>query len=449
MNSIRANESFLTASIERNAVTTILGSRRVGKTYFLSEYQKAYSDRLWILFNMDILRERERVEAQELNSMIIEKAGQHIGEGEKIWVVIDEAQKCPTLFEQIKVLYDQYKDQSAIKFILTGSAMLSLHQQSAESLAGRIELIHMHEFTLHEAVRLKNPKFQKTSVLDALKNLDPSQSNPSAGYESFFDDLKKIVRSFEPFKSVLEETLQEYLVFGGFPEVLSMKNDDEKNIYLDQYLQTYLEKDIRAIENITNLPLYRNLLNVLAEQTGSTRDESKMISALGCTRDTLKKYRALVEATFLYQEVYPLIGKTLRRLVKSPKGYLLNNGLVSVLTGIMDLALLEKTGWIGHRLENAFLNELRVWLARQVGRSEICFWQTTSQAEVDFVVVKKPYLYPFEVTYQTEINRAKVRNLKAFLDDEPEASFGFYIYRGEFQIDRENRIIFLPYWAIG
>jgi predicted AAA+ superfamily ATPase len=146
--------------------------------------------------------------------------------------------------------------------------------------------------------------------------------------------------------------------------------------------------------------------------------------------------------------VYPHLGKTLKRLVKSPKGYLLNNGLISTLTGLSDLSTLEKTGLIGHRLENWFLNELNIWGARSASPQKIFFWQTTNQAEVDFVVIRKPYLYPFEVTYQSEINPSKIKHLMTFLKEEPNAPWAFYIYRGEFKIDHERHIIFIPCWAV-
>ncbi|MFX8906952.1 DUF4143 domain-containing protein, partial [Acinetobacter baumannii] len=90
---------------------------------------------------------------------------------------------------------------------------------------------------------------------------------------------------------------------------------------------------------------------------------------------------------------------------------LLNNGLLSLLTGLTELPLLQKTGLIGYRLENWFLNELQTWISRSVLRDQIHYWRTSTGVEVDFVVVKKPYIFPFEVTYQTNIESSKVRNL--------------------------------------
>ena len=91
-------------------------------------------------------------------------------------------------------------------------------------------------------------------------------------------------------------------------------------------------------------------------------------------------------ATLQYTEIYPYIESSLKRLTKSPKGYLINNGLISYLTGIHDYSLLTTTGMVGHRFENWFLNEVKTWLDAQVERHEAYFWRTAAGAEVDFVI---------------------------------------------------------------
>ena len=88
---------------------------------------------------MDVLGNRNRVSNEELELMIWQGARQKIGGPKKIWVFIDEAQKCPELFDQVKLIYDAHKGKNSVKFILTGSAHLNLHKLTAESLAGRVE----------------------------------------------------------------------------------------------------------------------------------------------------------------------------------------------------------------------------------------------------------------------------------------------------------------------
>jgi len=125
----RIGEHTLFSSFERPFISALLGPRRVGKTTLVNHYQQQYPNRKWAVLNMDKHSQRLRIVNEELSLMIQESALTQLGQ-DKIWVVIDEAQKCPELFEQIKVIYDDFKGQDKVKFIITGSAHLDLHNRS-------------------------------------------------------------------------------------------------------------------------------------------------------------------------------------------------------------------------------------------------------------------------------------------------------------------------------
>lgn len=433
----RVSQNNIFASFEGPFISALLGSRRVGKSFLVSTFIESHPDRLWVKLNMDATEQRREIELKGLAYVIETQALCAIGKGPKLWVAIDEAQKYPPLFEAIKIIYDSYKDQEAIKFILTGSGYLELHQLTAESLAGRIELFYLNEFSLREHYDLQ----KKTSLLTLpiLSLLD----------EDKCDQLEKNITALSPLSKQLAALLEQQLLWGGLPEVLLATTTPSRLQYLANYLQTYLEKDVRNISGISDLHLYRNLLDIVAEQTGSVRQDKAIMDALGCARDTLKKYRGYLQATLVYQDIYPYIGRSLRRLVKAPKGYLMNNGLISYLTGLHEINILQKTGLIGHRFENWFLKELQVWLAQKPQRNEIYYWRTTSGAEVDFIVARPPYLFAFEITYSKQIMSKKLNNLVAFMAEHPKTTAGFYIYMGDFAYDAKNNIYFIPAWCIG
>lgn len=433
----RTNQDIIFRSVESNFVTTILGSRRVGKTFLMEQYINTNKNHKWVLLNMDERAQREMIQQGKLKRIIEEAAEAQIGNSVKIWVLIDEAQKCPELFDQVKMLYDEFKAKNAIKIILTGSGYLHLHQLSAETLAGRVELFYLREFGLRETLALTKQKSLPTNLTLSL-----------ACDENNFEQLGIHIQSLAPLRKIATETLATHLLYGGLPEVLEEPANDNRKRYLANYLQTYLEKDVRDIKTIDNLDLYKKLMEIIAEQTGSIRQDQTIIAALGCSRETLKKYRGYLLATLMYQEILPFIGSPIKRIVKSPKGYLLNNGLVSYLTRLSDLEVLIKTGLIGHRLENWFLNELLIWLDRDVELNQINYWRTSAGVEVDFVVEKKPNIFPFEVTYSEKIIPKKIKNLKQFLTEEPKANIGFYIYMGDYHYDAKERICFLPAWAL-
>lgn len=435
---IRANEKFLFDSFERPFVSALLGPRRVGKTTLLNYYINLHPERKWVSLNMDILSQRNKVANEELRILIEQHALQKIGGSEKIWVFIDEAQKCPELFDQVKILYDAHKDKNRVKFILTGSAHLNLHQLTAESLAGRVELLHLREFNLREMTLLFNPNLKLPS--DSTLNTLFSTEN--------FKMIEEIYADVHPFEKLFTSTLENQLLWGGLPETFAEDAERFRLKYLSDYLQTYLEKDIRAIETINDLSLFENMMKMCAELTGSLRDDKKITDALHCSRNTLLKYRNYLLATLQYTEIYPFIESTVKRLVKSPKGYLVNNGLVSYLTGIHDLSILKISGGIGHRFENWLLNEIQTWMDTSPERQQIHFWRTSTGAEVDFVLTLGKQIIPVEATYSSQIDSKKFNNLKQFLRHAPQNTLGVFCYTGPLSYDEANRILFLPAWMI-
>jgi uncharacterized protein len=435
---IRENEENIFESFQSLFISALLGPRRVGKTFLVEHYVNTFPEKKWVKLNMDKRKERQRIANDELLIMIEELALQKVGGYEKIWVVIDEAQKCPELFDQIKILYDEFKGKNKIKFILTGSAHLNLHQLAAETLAGRVDLLRLREFNLREITRLLNKQISlenKTAF-----NLIFNSKN--------IESLHKLHLSIRPFQKLLSQALEQQLIWGGLPEVLEMESEKNRLKYLSNYLQTYLEKDIREVTSIGDLALYENFMKVLAEQTGSLRDDQKVINALQCSRNTIKKYEGFLLASWQYFKVEPYIGNTLKRLVKSPKGYLKNNGLISYFTGIKDLMILNQTGLIGHRFENWFLNELNSYMDSISEFHKVYFWRTHNGQEVDFVVQIGEKIVPFEVTYSTKSQPQKINNLKAFLEEESKADFAVYLYRGPLKFDEKNKILFMPAWMI-
>lgn len=437
MYTFRENEKEIFESFENIFISAILGPRRVGKTTLVNHYINLHPKRKWVKLNMDERKQRQRIANDELLLMIEESAFQKIGNKEKIWVVIDEAQKCPELFDQVKILYDKFK-KNKIKFILTGSAHLNLHQLAAETLAGRVDLLKLREFNLKEITRFLN----KDISLNHSKALNLIFNSKN------IESLQELFSYMRPFQKLLSQSLDQYLIWGGLPEVLELEQKKQRLKYLSNYLQTYLEKDIREISTIGDLNLYENLMKVIAEQTGSIKDDQKVINALKCSRNTIQKYQRHLMATWQYVEVEPYIGNTLKRIVKSPKVYLKNNGLISYFTGIIDFSILNQTGLIGHRFENWFLNELNTFMDSLCEFHKIYFWRTHSGQEVDFIVQIGQKIIPFEITYSTQVLSKKINNLKKFLKNNQKADFSIYLYRGDLKFDKKNKILFLPAWML-
>ena len=130
---------------------------------------------------------------------------------------------------------------------------------TTESLAGRVELLNLREFTLVEMAHLQNPELSlaRGSAFDIIFN------------SGRIEELAERALEARPFQLILQSALESHLIWGGLPELSSEASDKGRLRYLGDYLQTYLEKDIRAIDTIGDLQLYKNLIKISAELTGS------------------------------------------------------------------------------------------------------------------------------------------------------------------------------------
>jgi predicted AAA+ superfamily ATPase len=126
-----------------------------------------------------------------------------------------------------------------------------------------------------------------------------------------------------------------------------------------------------------------------------------------------------------------------------------NNGLISsYFTGVRDFSILNSTGLLGHRFENWVLNELLTWTDSLIENHSISFWRTSGGSEVDFILSVGIQVFPIEVTYSSQFLPKKGRHLREFLEYEPKAKWGLYLYSGPFKVESSQRIICLPLWMI-
>jgi uncharacterized protein len=194
----RAHEQRIFSAFKGSMITGILGPRRVGKSTLVDHYINQYPDNTVVRLNMDKMSVREQVKAGKLETLILTVIQRHLQPKHRVWVTIDEAQKCPEVFDQIKVLYDQFKDQDAIKFILTGSA-----------------------FSLSEAVKLQYDIDIHHNIFDLI---DPFEVNENRWREYFHYLI--------PYSKRLKEALVELLIWGGLPEVLMLSCSADRLDYL-------------------------------------------------------------------------------------------------------------------------------------------------------------------------------------------------------------------------
>lgn len=271
-------------------------------------------------------------------------------------VIIDEVQYAPSLFRELKTRIDEQRKLNG-KWILTGSQQFALMEKVSESLAGRIRIHHLYPLST-----------QELQSADLLKNE------------------------------------RDFLWKGGFPEIWA--HDIETTDFFEDYLQTYLERDLRSLLNIANLRDFRKLLVLLAIRAGQLLNYSEIAKELGVAVNTVKKWVNMLETTgliFLLPPYYRNMGK---RLIKTPKVYFVDNGILCALLNIHDASALTKHYLLGSIWENMVFAEFLK--SGFIPGKDLFFFRDQNNVEIDFILERDGTVYLVEAKNQERPDERKL-----------------------------------------
>lgn len=271
--------------------------------------------------------------------------------------VIDEVQHAPGLFRAIKHSVD--RDRTPGRFLLTGSANVLLVPRISESLAGRMEIVTLHPFSAGEIAQ------DREGFVDAL-----------------FEEAPVALPKYEPRATWLARILA-----GGYPEVIRRSDPERRRAWFGSYLTTVLQKDVRDMANIEGLTQLPRLLALFATQSASLLNVASLARETGFSQPTLKKYLTLLEATYLLQPLAPWSGNLGKRLIKTPKAFLNDSGLLAYLLGLDSADADDALGThLGPLLETFVVQEIRKQASWSRLRPEVYFYRTAAGREVDIVL---------------------------------------------------------------
>lgn len=318
--------------------------------------QKLLRDAEYITLDKILLAE----EAEENPSLFLNRFDKQ--------VIIDEIQYAPSLFRDLKIKVDENRSIKG-KWILTGSQQFVLMQHASESLAGRIRILN-------------------------LGTLNATELN----------------------RSRLLSNKRDLLWKGGFPELWA-EDLNPKEFYED-YIQTYLERDLRQILNVANLRDFRRFLSMLAIRTGQLLKYSEISREVGVAVNTIKAWVSALETSGVVILLPPYYNNLGKRLIKAPKLYFCDNGLIASLLNIESLDKLENSIYLGSLWENFVFSEyLKEGLV--AGRN-IFFFRDSNGNEIDFIVEKEGTIYLIEAKHTERPKPDKLHlNKIASLFDKP------------------------------
>lgn len=335
----------------------ILGARQVGKTTLA---QQAFPGHRYLDLEDTATY---RLFAEDPRFQLDARASQGL--------VLDEAQRLPALFDALRGAIDAQRSQMG-RFVILGSAQPTLVRQVSESLAGRIGILELSPLTLQEA-----------------------QTDPEA-----------------------QADWQALWLSGGFPDALgAVRRGGHFRDWWEAYLRTYVERDLRAMGLGADPLLMRKLMTLLAHAQGGLANFSQWAAALGCSQPTVARYVDILEQSFLLRRLPPYFRNVGKRLVKAPKLYLRDTGLLHHLLNIDSLDVLESHPIRGASWETLVLEDLLRREALHHPHSRPHFWRTASGAEVDLLLERGDILHAVEVKTAQATSPYLARGLRAIMAD--------------------------------
>ncbi len=291
-------------------------------------------------------------------------------------IILDEIQYAPQLLHLIKILIDENRHTYG-RFIITGSQIFPLMQGVTESLAGRAAILDFPPMSIREVCGLGTALKNSHSLLEESNMKPPSH--------------EKRIR---------------FLFRGGYPEVAladsargkqaSVNRDLDVNMWFSSYVSTYLERDVRNIQNIGNLRDFQRFLLALAVRTSSPVNMSDVGRDIGVTYQTIKTWISILETTGQITTITPFYVNVGKRLTKKTKVYFSDTGLLSYLLGIQNEPGISQGMAAGPLFETAVLAQIRALHSNRGENRSISFWRTAAGHEVDFLIQEGINLTPVE-----------------------------------------------------
>lgn len=337
----------------KGKVLIIAGARQTGKTTLGLELTKDFLRKDVRFFNCDNPTDRE-----ELANKDLEFLKKLIGDAKIVFV--DEAQKVENIGETLKLLVDYYKGKKQI--LVTGSSSFNLLDNTQEPLTGRKYIYHLFPLSLEEIYPEKN-------------------------YLTFIKNLESI------------------LIFGSYPEVISMPSFKEKKGLIKELASSYIYKDVLGFQEIKSPDILVKLLKALAFQLGSQVSYNELSNTVGINKKTIERYIQLLEKSFVIFRLSPFTRNKRREISKLKKIYFYDTGIRNAI--INDFSFMNNRNDIGVLWENFMIIERMKFNSYHNIDASSYFWRTYDGNEVDLIEEKEKKLHGYEFKWGIDKKKGK------------------------------------------
>ena len=332
----------LKKQIETNEIVVLTGMRRAGKTTLLRMIFDKIPGGNKVFLDIENPLEQQIFEETDYNNIWANLASYGISAKSKSYIFIDEIQAKPDVVRAVKYLHDHYK----VKFFLTGSSSFYLKNLFPESLSGRKAVFVLYPLDFEEFLIFKGKR-----------------RAPAGGFKEKLKSKNKV--SFEQNRKLYDE----YLEYGGFPQVVLTDDNTRKKQQLNDILKSYFEKEVLSLAEFRRIKAFRDLMMLIMRRAGSQIDISKLASEVGVSRPTVYSYIYFLEATYFIDLISPFSRSVDREVSGTKKLYVCDNGILNQFGRVSE----------GAMFENAVYHDIRKY-------GEVKYYRKRSGAEIDFVL---------------------------------------------------------------
>jgi len=333
-------------------------------------------------------------------------------------IIIDEAQILPELFPALRVAIDKKRESNG-RFLITGSSSPELLKKITESLAGRIAIFELTPLSVYESHEIKDSDF-------------PLRVNNK--------EFK------EPTKARLtKKQIEESWFYGGYPDAF-LNRDDKKyySTWMNNYFATYINRDIRSLFPNLQLDSFKRFIELLSGSCGELINHSNFARSLNVSQPTVKKYFEIAEGSFFWRSLKSYEKTIKKRIVKMPKGHLVDSGLTNFLYGFKTQEMLLKSQKLGRSWEAFVTEQILRSFKNQLVDCRSYHYRTHNQGEIDLVIETDYGLLPIEVKRGQKVDPQQIKTLKSFVQEQ-KCRFGVVINNAEESCWLNKEILQLPF----
>lgn len=399
---VRNNHDHILELLKNFPAVVVLGARQVGKSTLLKALLPDAK-----FFDLERRSDYQRV-CDDPELIFKETDGPY---------VFDEAQIAPSLFNALRVEIDRYRNHKG-RFLLSGSSSPQLLQHVTETLAGRCAIVELGTFSWNEGLdKPASAFFTSLSSLEQLKSL--------------------------PRLNTHAELLAQCLS-GGYPEpFLNRSNELFFDQWMEAYIQSYIERDIRRLFPTLNLGAYQRFIKMLCFASGEIINLSNFSRSLGVSQPTVKKYIEIMEGTFMWRTLHSYEKSHSKSVVKMSRGHIRDTGLICHLLNIRSIDDLKSHPKYGHIWEGFVIEQILKGLLDHLVTHRFHYYRTRSKAEIDLVLEGRFGTIPIEVKASYSTPRNQLRTLEDFVVRN-QCPFGVLINNGDDVYMLSNNILQIP-----